>query len=76
MRRQKLSEVRGEPVPKADDPVHGEIDAPRVPRRDLSDVTGTWIDDPAFDAAVAEQDIIWPGRETAKPDNTAGEAHS
>lgn len=27
-------------------------------RRDVSDVVGTWVDDPAFDAAVAEQDTI------------------
>jgi hypothetical protein len=29
-----------------------------TPRRDLSDVTGTWVEDPAFDSAIAEQDTI------------------
>lgn len=36
----------------------------RSPQRDLSDVTGTWRKDPAFDGAVAAQDTIdeemWP----------------
>lgn len=27
-------------------------------RRDLSDVAGTWIEDPEFDAAIADQDQI------------------
>lgn len=29
-------------------------------RRDLSDIAGSWREDPAFDAAVAEQDMIQP----------------
>lgn len=29
-------------------------------RRDLSDIAGTWVDDAAFDAAVADQDRIDP----------------
>lgn len=32
-------------------------------RRDLSDIVGTWVEDPAFDAAIADQqridDDIW-----------------
>ena len=27
-------------------------------KRDVSDLAGTWVDDPAFDAAVAQQDTI------------------
>lgn len=27
-------------------------------KRDVSDLVGTWVEDPAFDAAVAEQDTI------------------
>jgi plasmid stability protein len=30
----------------------------RVPRRDLSDIAGTWQEDPAFDAAIAAQDTV------------------
>ena len=29
-------------------------------RRDLSDIAGTWVEDPEFDAAMAEQDEIGP----------------
>jgi plasmid stability protein len=29
-----------------------------VKRRDLSDIVGTWEEDPAFDAAIADQDTI------------------
>jgi len=35
----------------------GVTGAPRK-RRDLSDIVGTWIEDPEFDAAVADQDRI------------------
>ena len=27
-------------------------------KRDVSDLVGTWVEDPAFDAALAEQDTI------------------
>lgn len=27
-------------------------------KRDVSDLVGTWVEDPAFDAAVSEQDTI------------------
>lgn len=27
-------------------------------RRDLSDIAGSWCEDPLFDAAVADQDVI------------------
>lgn len=27
-------------------------------KRDVSDIVGTWVEDPAFDAAVAEQDTV------------------
>lgn len=30
----------------------------RVRQRDLSDIVGTWQEDPAFDAALADQDRI------------------
>ena len=34
------------------------------PMRDLSDIIGTWVEDPAFDSAIAAQDTIdeelWP----------------
>lgn len=33
--------------------------APRK-RRDLSDIAGTWVEDKAFDAAIADQDQIDP----------------
>lgn len=34
-------------------------DVPRR-KRDVSDLAGTWAEDPAFDAALAEQDTIDP----------------
>jgi plasmid stability protein len=30
----------------------------RIKRRDLSDIVGTWEEDPAFDEAIAAQDTI------------------
>jgi plasmid stability protein len=30
----------------------------RIRQRDLSDILGTWQEDPAFDAAIADQDRI------------------
>jgi hypothetical protein len=30
-------------------------------KRDVSDLVGTWVEDPAFDAALAEQDTIDEG---------------
>jgi hypothetical protein len=32
----------------------------RVKRRDLSDIAGTWVEDPEFDAIMREQDQIDP----------------
>jgi plasmid stability protein len=34
--------------------------AERIKRRDLSDLAGTWVEDPAFDAAIKEMDQIDP----------------
>lgn len=31
-----------------------------IPRRDLADVAGTWVDDPAVDAALDDQRRIEP----------------
>jgi hypothetical protein len=45
-------------------------------KRDLSDITGTWTEDPAFDNAIAEQDTIWPDREAAESGNAAEKANS
>jgi hypothetical protein len=28
------------------------------PKRDLGDITGTWVEDPAFTSALAEQDTV------------------
>lgn len=33
---------------------------PRKKVRDLSDIAGTWVEDPEFDKAIAEQDRIDP----------------
>ena len=45
-----------------DDPsaVSGESTAEGAPseRRDLSDIIGTWVSDPEFDAAIADQDRV------------------
>ena len=30
----------------------------RIRHRDLSDIAGTWVEDPAFDEAVADQDVV------------------
>jgi hypothetical protein len=27
-------------------------------RRDLTDLAGTWVEDPAFDQAIADQDVV------------------
>lgn len=35
----------------------GVTGSPRK-RRDLSDIAGTWVEDPEFDAAIADQDRI------------------
>jgi hypothetical protein len=39
-------------------PVDG-VDTDR-PRRDLSDLAGTWVEDPGFDQALAGQDQVDP----------------
>lgn len=36
-------------------------------QRDLSDIAGTWVDDPTFEAALADQDSILPFREDLEP---------
>lgn len=76
MRKQKLSEGRSQHTPKTEDPVRGKIEALRVPRRDLSDIAGSWVDDPAIDAALAEQDTIWQSLDNDECDGTAGKANS
>ena len=30
----------------------------RVKQRDLSDIAGTWVEDPALDGAIADQDVV------------------
>ncbi len=37
-----------------DSPINGER------RRDLSDLAGTWVEDPAFDEAIRDQDVVDP----------------
>lgn len=37
-----------------------EAQGSRVKRRDLSDLAGTWVEDPEFDKAIAEQDQVDP----------------
>ena len=41
----------------------GLSDSPR-PRRSLADIAGTWQEDPAFNTAIAEQQVVdeklWP----------------
>jgi plasmid stability protein len=34
------------------------ISGDRIPKRDLSDIVGTWQKDPAFDEAIADQDKV------------------
>lgn len=34
------------------------VSGERVAKRDLSDIVGTWQDDPAFDEAIADQDKV------------------
>jgi len=34
------------------------LDGAPKKRRDLSDIVGTWIEDPAFDEALADQDRV------------------
>jgi hypothetical protein len=36
------------------------ISMPEIPKRDLSDIAGTWLEDAAFDSALAAQDTIDP----------------
>lgn len=45
-------------------------------RRDLSDIVGTWVEDPAFDSALAEQNAFSQMSESAKSDSAATEASS
>jgi hypothetical protein len=53
-----------------------EIERPPRRQRDLSDIAGTWSEDPAFDAALAEQDAAWQTHEGTEPDSSAGKANS
>ncbi len=46
------------------------------PKRDLSDIAGSWVDDPAFDAALVEQDTIWQTREDTRSGNATEKANS
>lgn len=36
------------------------LSAPRSHQRDLHDIAGSWLEDPAFDSALAAQDTIDP----------------
>lgn len=36
------------------------VENPPKKRRDLSDIAGTWVEDEAFDAAIADQDQVDP----------------
>ena len=36
------------------------LSTPQAKKRDLSDIAGTWVEDPEFDKAMAEQDQIDP----------------
>jgi hypothetical protein len=36
------------------------LESEAVRHRDLGDLAGTWVDDPDFDAAIADQDRIDP----------------
>jgi plasmid stability protein len=51
--RKSLNEVAIEAL------AHGAgISHERMPKRDLSDIVGTWHHDPAFDEAIADQDKV------------------
>jgi hypothetical protein len=63
-------------MPKAEDPDRSPAETLRAPRRDLGDIAGSWIDDPAFDVALAEQDTIWQTLDNDECDGTAGKASS
>lgn len=53
-------------------------DIERHPRRkrDLSDIAGTWLEDPAFDSALAEQDAIWQSDKAANSGSATEKANS
>jgi plasmid stability protein len=36
------------------------VSGERTRQRDLSDIAGSWREDPVFDSAVADQDVIQP----------------
>lgn len=36
----------------------GLTDEPKLRQRSLSGIRGTWVEDPAFDAAIADQDRV------------------
>jgi hypothetical protein len=44
--------------PAVDKPAREPSNGKSAKKRDLSDVVGTWEDDPAFDEAIASQDTI------------------
>lgn len=70
------NEIRCKRTPNVGEQCHGEAKALPIRQRDLSDIAGTWVDDPAFDVAVAEQDTIWPIREDADSDSAAEKTSS
>jgi hypothetical protein len=41
-------------------PAQGDLGLCAEKQRDLSDLAGTWVEDPAFDEAIADQDRIDP----------------
>jgi hypothetical protein len=57
------------------EPIANGVEAIRR-KRDLSDIAGTWTEDPAFDAAIAEQDTIWQPRKDSECVSAAERANS
>jgi plasmid stability protein len=51
--RKSLNEVAIEALARG-----AGITGERTPKRDLSDIVGTWQHDPAFDEAIAAQDTV------------------
>jgi len=54
------------------------IEIDQLPRRqrDLGDIAGNWADDPAFEAALADQDTTLQIGDGAESDSAAGKAGS
>ena len=53
--RKSLNEVTIEALTRG-----AGVSGERTRQRDLSDIAGSWREDPAFDSAVADQDVIQP----------------